>query len=196
MYHVKTKRIKVDEDMAAAEGVYHFHTYSRNAEGELILDADLLAEVGGEEDLFDEDYEEEEITENRSDSNLRNEHISKEEVAELLADAEEHGAEIEASDSEDESYNNDNSKSQNSEESEDDVHSTDSENSEEESNQESNQDQYEEQNKDITVDEQVEELEEELCNKEEDQGNDNSGEKIEFLRRTRRRVRKYNRGIR
>jgi len=86
--------IKMVEDLAAAKGVYHFHTYSHNAEDELILNADLLAKVG--EDIFDEDYEEENV-ENRSDNNLWKEYISKEEVAELLADAEEHGAEIEAS---------------------------------------------------------------------------------------------------
>ena len=88
------KVIQMVEDKAAAEGVYHFHTYSDNAEGEPTHGADLLAKVG--EDIFDEDYEEENV-ENRSDNNLWKEHISKEEVAELLADAEEHGAEIEVS---------------------------------------------------------------------------------------------------
>jgi len=98
------------------------------------------------EDIFDEDYGEENV-ENRSDNNLWKEHISEEEVEELHADAEEHGAEIEASDSEDESQDSnaeskasdDKSKSYNSAESDKDVRSTDYKNS----NEESNQDQHE-----------------------------------------------------
>ena len=42
--------INIVEDMAADEGVRHFHTFSRNTEGQIILDTDLLPEVG--EDIF------------------------------------------------------------------------------------------------------------------------------------------------
>jgi len=179
--------IKMVENLAAAEGVYHFHTYSRNAEGELILDADLLAEVD-EEELFDEDYEEEEYTENRSDNKLQNEHITKEEVAELLADAEEHGTEIEASDSEDDNYDSDaeseasdDSTSHDNAESDADEHSMASD---QDSDEESDQDQHkktsDEKTEVDTIDKHVQELDELLTTKE-DQGDDNSEEKIEFL---------------
>ena len=155
--------INIVEDMAADEGVRHFHTYTKNPEGQLIIDADLLAEVG--EDIFDEDYTEEN-TENRSDNILRNENISEEEVEELLADAEEHE---ETSDSEDSDVD--------SEESDDESYASE-ESEESDSDIESDQNQQEDQHEEDMTDEQDEAMNE-LFNK--DKKDDNPEQATEFL---------------
>jgi hypothetical protein len=78
--------IRMVEEEARLEGVTELRTYTKR-NGELILDADLLEGVDPDE-LWDEDYSPNEETEKSSDTTLRNENITSEEIDELLLDAE------------------------------------------------------------------------------------------------------------
>jgi len=90
--------IDIVEGMARDEGVLELRTFSLR-DGAIILDADLLAGVEPDE-LWDEDYDPNEDVPPKSDENLRWEHISKEEVDELIDDAAEDINDLQESDDE------------------------------------------------------------------------------------------------
>ena len=79
--------IKIIEGIAAEEGVHDLRTYTKR-NGELILDADLLAGVDPDE-LWDENYIQNDDSETQSDIDLPSDNISDEEVEALITDAQE-----------------------------------------------------------------------------------------------------------
>ena len=89
VFPITSQVIKKVEDMAAREGVKDLRYYNKN--GDVILDADLLAGVDVDE-LWDQEFtlEDNESRDLPSDENLRNEYISDEELQDLKNDYEEH----------------------------------------------------------------------------------------------------------
>ena len=73
--------IDIVEEMARNEGVRALRTYSRKT-GTVILDGDLLAGVDPDE-LWDEEYIDEDNDPTQNDHNLRNEHITQDEIDDL-----------------------------------------------------------------------------------------------------------------